>query len=335
MRITGAKVIRRAGCCIVALATDAGVTGIGIGDSAAGAKARKIAAGMLMGADPRAVTGLWQQMSQAKSAGGGAKAHGRAIAALDLALWDLKARANGEPLWKTLGGARPRANAYASSAGRFRGDEELAAWFTRMARDYGLRGGKLQVGLRDDADLRRLARMRAALEQTAPEPALMIDAARRWPAQQAIGRVRAMERQFDLTWVEGISGSRDTRGLKRLSDAVGGAVCVGAGLTGLAEYQPHFLQRSADVFQIDIGITGITAALQLADAAYGLELPVTLAAVPGNLHALVAGVMPNCMSVEILDPDPPAWILATDVRIENGRAVAGDAPGNGLRVESA
>jgi len=335
MKITGVKLARQAGCCIVALATDAGITGIGIGDAATGAQARKIATAMLVGMDPRGVTGLWQQMAQEKSLGGGAKAHGRAIAVLDLALWDLKSRAAGEPLWKTLGGARPRANAYASSAGRFRGDEELAAWFTRMARDYGLRGGKLRVGLQGDADLRRLGRMRAALERAAPEPALMIDAARRWPARQAIGRVRAIERQFDLTWIEGVSGSRDARGLKRLSDAISGAVCVGVEFAGIAEFEAHFRQRSADVFQIDIGATGITAALQLADAAYGLELPVTLAAVPGNIHALVAGVMPNCMSVEILDPEPPAWMRASDVRIEDGRAVAGDAPGNGLRLEPA
>lgn len=335
MKITGVKIARQAGCCIVALTTDAGITGTGIGDATAGARARRIAAAVLVGADPRGVTGLWQQMAKAGSTGGGAKAHGRASAILDLALWDLKAKAAGEPLWKTLGGARPRANAYASSAGRFRGDEQLAAWFTRMARDYGLRGGKLRVGLQGDADLRRLGRMRTALERAAPDPALMIDAARRWPARQAIVRVRAMERQFDLTWIEGVSSSRDARGLKRLSDAISGAVCVGGEFAGIAEFQPHFRQRSADVFQIDIGATGITAALQLADAAYGFELPVTLAAVPGNIHALVAGVMPNCMSVEILDPEPPAWIRVSDVRIEDGRAVAGDAPGNGLRLEPA
>jgi hypothetical protein len=71
--------------------------------------------------------------------------------------------------------------------------------------------------------------------------------------------------------------------------------------------------------------------MQIADAAYGLELPVTLAAAAGNIHAQVAGVMPNCMSVEILDPEPPAW-LASDVHIAGGRAIAGDAPGNGLRM---
>ncbi len=325
---------RRAGHSIVTLATDAGVTGTGIGAAAAGVHARKIAAARLVGEDPRGVAGLWQRLSAPSSAARDSALRRRAIAMLDLALWDLKARAHAEPLWRTLGGARPRANAYASSAGRFRDEDELAAWFENMAQRHGLRGGKIRVGPDRDANLRRLARMQRALAGPAGEPALMIDAAGRWPAKEAAARVRALERKFDLTWIEGLAGGRDVRRLKRLSDGVSAAVCIGAGLAGIAEFQPHFLGRSADVIQIDIGLTGITAAMQIADAAYGLELPVTLAAAPGNLHALLAGVMPNCMSVEILEPDPPAWILS-DVRIEDGRAVAGDRPGNGLRLEPA
>jgi L-alanine-DL-glutamate epimerase-like enolase superfamily enzyme len=346
MKVAGVKLIRAAEArrptrglarehCIIELATDAGLTGIAVADSGVRAEVRSLVTDVLVGADPRSVTGLWERMLDARSGDRRGKSAGRAMAALDLALWDLKAKANGEPLWKSLGGARPRANAYASGVGLALDDEELAAWFLRMARDHGLRGGKLQVGLEEDRDLQRLVCMRDALAHATPEPVLMIDAVHHWSVKQAIDRVRAMEEQFDLTWIEGVSGSRDVRGLKRLSDAISGAVCVGAGFSGIAEFQPHFLQRSADVIQIDIGIAGITAALQLADAAYGLELPVTLAAVPANIHALVAGVMPNCMSVEILDPEPPAWVHASDVRIENGRAVAGDAPGNGLQLEPA
>ena len=141
-----------------------------------------------------------------------------------------------------------------------------------------------------------------------------------------------MERRFDLTWIEGVSGN--ARGLKRLSDSIAGAVCIGKGFSGIADYLAHLRQRSVDVVQIDIGAIGITAALEVADAAYGLELPVTLAAVAGNIHAQVAGVMPNAMSVEFVDPDPPPW-LASDVRVAGGRAIAGDLHGNGLRLVAA
>ncbi len=115
-----------------------------------------------------------------------------------------------------------------------------------------------------------------------------------------------------------------------MSDAIGGAVCAGAGLATIGDFLPHFERRSADVVALDIGAVGITAALQIADAAYGLELPVTLAAAPGNIHVHLAGVMPYFMSVEIVDPRPATGLFTSDVRIADGWAVAGDAPGNGL-----
>ena len=342
MKITGVKVTRRAGdasasagrpaanLCIVALSTDAGLTGIGIGDAGIGALVRRLVADMLVGADPGSVTGIWQQMTGAQSPGRRSKTRSRAIAVLDQALWDLKAKACDEPLWKSLGGARPRANAYASSAGLSLGDEELSAWYLRMARDHGLRAGKLRVGTDENGDARRLERMRAALAEATPEPVLMIDADHGWSVTQAIDRVRSMEQQFDLTWIEGVSRDPDARGLKQLSDAIRGAVCVGRGFATIAEFLPHLERRSADIVQVDINAIGITGALQVADAAYGLELPVTLSAAPGNVHAHLAGVMPYFMSVEIVDPEPVTRLFASDVRIVDGRAVAGDAPGNGL-----
>jgi L-alanine-DL-glutamate epimerase-like enolase superfamily enzyme len=329
VKITSVQLLRRPGCAAVTLGTDDGLAGTGIGAAAAGGPAVKLAKSLLAGEDPRGVAGLWERLARVASRGG--RTRMRAAALLDLALWDLKARANGEPLWKALGGTRPRAYAYASSPALLRGDDELAEWFRRMSVRYGLRAGKLGVGAGGAGDLRRLVRMRAALGPGVPEPVLMIDAGGRWSVNQAIRAVRAMEKRFDLTWVEGVATDGGARGLKRLSDSIAGAVCVGRGFCSIAEFLPHLRERSADVVQLDISATGITAALQVADAAYGLELPVTLAAVPGNLQAQVAGVMPYCMSVEVREPEPPAW-LASDVRISGGRAIAGDAPGSGLSL---
>jgi L-alanine-DL-glutamate epimerase-like enolase superfamily enzyme len=274
-------------------------------------------------------------MVEVRSARRRAPRFNAAIAALDVALWDLKSKANDEPLWKTLGGARPRARAYASGIDFALSDDELSGWYRSMARDFGLRGGKLQVGHDPKTDLRRVALMRTALMQATAEPELMIDADESWVPKLAIRRTREMEERFDLTWVEGVSRSRDFPGLKRVSDAVSAAVCAGEGLATPGEFLPHFRHRSADVIQLDIGAVGITGALQLADAAFGYELPVTLTASPGNIQAHLAGVLPYFMSVEIVDPLPPAELCASDVRIEQGLAIAGDAPGNGLALSRA
>ena len=107
MKIIGVKATRPAGAdrksCIVELLTDAGVKGISVADISARAQIKRLVKERLAGADPRGVTGLWRQLSDPQSAARG-KAYRHATVALDLALWDLKAKANGEPLWKTLGG---------------------------------------------------------------------------------------------------------------------------------------------------------------------------------------------------------------------------------------
>jgi L-alanine-DL-glutamate epimerase-like enolase superfamily enzyme len=314
VKVTGVRITRG----LVELLTDTELTGIAIGADVPAPSIESLVKDVLIGADPRGVRALWQRMTESRS-------RPDAIATLDGALWDLKARANDEPLWKTLGGARPNANAYASG-------NDLA-WFGVMARDYGLRSGKLKVGAHAGRDLERLAQLRSTLMQgTSEPPVLMIDAGERWSPAETIRRTLEIEAQFDLTWVEGAARRSDCLGLKQVSDAIGAAVCVGDGLASCAEFLPHLLQRSADVLQIDVGLVGITGALQLADAAFGYEIPVTLAAVPGNIQVHLAGAMPYFMSTEIIDPAQVTPLYTSDVRVEKGRAIAGDAPGNGLAV---
>jgi L-alanine-DL-glutamate epimerase-like enolase superfamily enzyme len=320
--------------CVIELQTDAGLTGIAIGVDGARAQIERLVEGLLVGADPRGVTGIWRRMTEVQDARRREGLLNTSIAVLDMALWDLKARANEEPLWKTLGGTRPRANAHAGGIALAANNAELSGWYEAMAREHGLRGAKLEVGLDEDADLERLALMRAALQRATAAPVLVIDAGQGWSAKQAIRRVRDMEEEFDVAWAEGVTRSWDFPGLRQISDAIRGAVCVGEDLATLGEFLPHFHHRSADVIQIDIGAVGITGALELADAAYGFELPVTLCEAPGNIHAHLAGVMPYFMSLEVIDPVPAVPIYTTDVRIEDGWAVAGDAVGNGLTIDS-
>ena len=79
-------------------------------------------------------------------------------------------------------------------------------------------------------------------------------------------------------------------------------------------------------------MTGITGALQIADAAYGLELPVTLGGSTGIIHAHLANAIPNCITVEIPHPEPETKVYEWDVKIENGSAILGDKPGLGITI---
>ena len=133
---------------------------------------------------------------------------------------------------------------------------------------------------------------------------------------------------MDLTWVEAPVDIADIKGLRKVSDGVLAAVCAGKQLHDVNDYLPYFRQGAIDVVQIDITRAGITGAIQIADAAYGLELPVTLCSSPANIAAHLSGVLPNFMSLEVIDPTPG------NVRIEDGRAIVGDLPGIGLTIDT-
>ena len=79
-------------------------------------------------------------------------------------------------------------------------------------------------------------------------------------------------------------------------------------------------------------MTGITCALQLADAAYGFNLPVTLGGSAGHHHAHLATVIPNYITIEVGNPEPDDGVTTHDVTIENGKAILGDKPGLGIEI---
>ena len=131
---------------------------------------------LLEGEDPREVVGLWRRMVDYVHKGG-LVASGGPIAAIDIALWDLKAKIAQEPLWQTFGALEGRTKAYASGIGYCLSDDELFAFYRRMA-ERGVDGGKLKIGLDMAADLRRIGDRAIGPEQNGKVEI----AARRGPA---------------------------------------------------------------------------------------------------------------------------------------------------------
>ncbi len=319
--------------CVVELLTDEEVSGVAIASSAVKPLIKRLVNGVLIGSDPRSVQGLFQRMNDIHFKGGHDGLINDAIAALDVALWDLNAKMSGEPLWKTLGGDQRPIHCYASGIELPMTDDGMYEWYSKMHNHYGFKGGKLKVGLEQESDLRRIGLMQEALGGAEKHPMLLIDANEYWSPKQAIRKVSEMEEVYDLTWVEEPARRWDFRGLRRVKDGVKTAVCAGENLDILGDFLSYFHHDSVDVIQASYGMGGITCALQIADAAYGHDLPVTLGGSPGMIHAHLASVMPNFMTMEIVDPEPKDGVFTTDIRIENGWAFPGDRPGIGLIID--
>ncbi|MCL4508965.1 MAG: mandelate racemase/muconate lactonizing enzyme family protein [Chloroflexi bacterium] len=307
--------------------TDEGITGV----APLGGSAVPSLAPLLIGLDPRGVVGLWQSMIAAVFKGGNEGEWKAAISALDIALWDLKAKINLEPLWKTLGALDGRCKAYASGIDMCLTDAELRAFYRRMA-GRGVDAGKLKVGLDMDADLRRLAIVQEELSLVQPRPSLMIDSNEYWSPKQAIRAIRQFEERFDLTWVEEPARRWDYRGLRKVSQSVRAAVATGENLNDASDFSPLILNEAVDVVEIGMGTTGITGALQVAHMAAGFELPVAMMNCPGNVMAHVAAALPNHMMMEVVEAGREVCWHA-DNHIENGFIVLGDSPGLGITID--
>ena len=275
---------RRTSNVIVELVTDEGLTGISTTGFVVIPHIINMFNTALINEDPREVRGLWKRMVDIAFKGGHHGTVNDAISSLDIALWDLKSKINQEPLWKTLGGLDPKVKSYASGIEMPLSDLELKNWYESMAA-MGFDGGKIKVGLNQDDDIRRIGIMKEALSVNNPNPMLLIDSNEYWSPKQAIRFISEIEQHFDITWAEEPARRWDFLGLKKVSDSVKTAVCAGENIDTLGEFLPYFHHQSADIIQVSSGMGGITCALQIADAAYGFDLPITLGGSAGHLHA--------------------------------------------------
>jgi L-alanine-DL-glutamate epimerase-like enolase superfamily enzyme len=313
---------------IIVVDTDEGITGVGLGPHV---EAETIFAA-IDGQDPRAVTALYDRMMRQTFKAGHAGVVFGTIGAFDTALWDIKAQAAGEPLWRLLGGRDRRVHAYASGLDIDLSDEELVATYQVYA-ELGLRAAKLKGGLDIERDRHRLTLVREVLSEAAhgTRPGLMLDANESWSRKEAVRHVGELERTLDLTWIEEPVRRWDADGLAAVSRGVRAAVASGENLTGLEQFRPLIAAGGLDIVQT-AAVWGVTHFLRVAALAHAYDLPVSPV---GNtpaalLHAATS--VPNHIASEMQDLRPPIGV-ALDLHVEDGGFVLGDMPGVGIRID--
>lgn len=324
---------RRSAELAVFLTTDEGVTGVAIAGAGSGPVIRGLAE-HLVGRDARQVRSLYQLLTRLTFKAGLDGVAGNAVAALDTALWDARAKLNGVPLWRELGGSSNRVAAYASALDMPLADDDLRAYYCDVAARHGITAGKLKVGRDPERDVERLAVMRDALVEGSgnPRPSLMIDANEFWSPKQAIRRISEFEREFDLVWAEEPVRREDHRGLARVSRGVRAAVATGENLTSIGQFVPLIQGEAVDVVQIHVQGTGITAGLQIAEISDAFGLPIALVNCPGRYAAHLAAVVPNHLMMEIVDAGRDV-VFHSNHRLEGGMIVLDDSPGLGITFD--
>ncbi|CAM5390093.1 mandelate racemase/muconate lactonizing enzyme family protein [Leifsonia shinshuensis] len=312
---------------VLVISTDTGLEGVSVTAAAPLRTARIFPA--IEGQDPRSTTALYDLMLAHVFKTGHNGDLFATIGAIDHALWDLKAKAADEPLWRMLGGRTRFVPGYASALEFALTDADARSVYQTFA-DAGFSSAKVKGGRDLDDDIRRLQLVREVMAQNSNRPALMLDANEVWNRSQAIRYIRQLEAAVDLTWVEEPVRRWDARGLADVRHGTAAGVASGENLTGLEQYRPLLDADALDVVQFNSG-WGITHALRVAAVAHGRDLPVSPVGFSNVIaHAMTA--IPNHLTTEVQDLGQPIGVTM-DQEIVDGGYLLGTSPGAGITLD--
>jgi L-alanine-DL-glutamate epimerase-like enolase superfamily enzyme len=299
---------------------------IGTGGTAIAALLRDRLIEQLRGQDSRAIVGLVGRLRKSVHALTPGCVSSTALAAIDVALWDLAAKRAQTPLHLLLGGAQDRVRLYNTHVGWLNRplDEMIALSREAVERDR-FTALKLKVGKSDPAeDVERVARVREAVGDGVT---LMVDANQSWTIDEAIARTRALE-PYRLYWIEEPLDATDVAGFVRLGQHSVTARAGGESLYSPAAFHEVVRRGALDILQPDVArVGGITAALAVCHLAAAAHLPVAPHVSP-ELSLTIAAAVPNAVFVEYIPQMEP--ILARPIVRRDGYGIPFDAPGHGI-----
>jgi L-talarate/galactarate dehydratase len=314
------------------LRTADGIEGIGFsyskraGGPAQYAHAREIAENII-GEDPSDIGRIYEKLLWAGASVGRSGVATQAIAALDIALWDLKAKRSGLSVAKLLGAYRDSVRIYNTSGGFLHTPlEKVKENATRSLAD-GIGGIKIKVGHPDSrVDIERVTALREHLGGEVP---LMVDANQQWDRATAIRMGRVLE-QFNLTWIEEPLDAYDASGLAHLTHTLDTPIASGEMLSSVDEHCRLIAANAVDILQPDAPRTGgITPFLRLATLAdhHGLDIAPHFAM---EIHVHLAAAYPREPWVEHFDWLNPLFNERLQTR--GGRMVVPQRPGLGITL---
>ena len=316
----------------VEVTTENGHTGIGFSYSkrAGGpgqfAHAKEIAE-VLIGEDPNDIGKLWVKLCWAGASVGRSGLATQAIAAFDVALWDLKAKRANLPLPKLLGSYRDSVRTYNTSGGFLHTPIEQVKENAAASLERGIGAIKLKVGQPDwRLDVARVSAVRDYLADDVP---LMVDANQQWDRATAMRMGRIFE-EFGLIWIEEPLDAYDAEGHAQLARALDTPIATGEMLSSVAEHARLIEVGAADVVQPDAPrIGGITQFLKLAALAESKQLEIA-PHFAMEIHCHLAAAYPIEPWVEHFDWLDPLFNEHLETR--DGRMWVSDRPGLGFTL---
>ena len=318
----------------VRVRSDSGEEGLGytyttgVGGAAIHAMITKDLTPLLLQVDARGIESVWNQMWWRLHWVGRGGAAAFAIAAVDIALWDLRAKQIGEPWWRLLGGNNNRVKAYAGGIDLQLSLDELCEQTNEFIA-AGFKAIKMKVGRqRLVEDVERVAKIR---ELIGPDVPLMVDANMTWSVEHAIRAARALA-DYDIFWLEEPTIPDDIQGHAKIAREGGIPIATGENLHTIYEFQNMITHGGISFPEPDVAtIGGVTPWLKVAHLAEAYNLPVTTHGVH-DLHVHLLAAVSNASYLEVHGFGLERF-TRYPFQLDDGEAIAPDHPGHGVLLE--
>jgi L-alanine-DL-glutamate epimerase-like enolase superfamily enzyme len=281
---------------------------------------------LIRGLDPRENERVWYEMWRGLDWVGRGGIVVLAVAAVDIALWDLKAKVAGQPLYQLLGGARDKVPVYNTDGGWLNHTLEQLVDEAQKIVAADFRGTKIKVGKDDPMeDTERIAAVREVLGS---KRTLMVDANERFTHPEAIKRARMWE-EFNLFWFEEPLPAEDILGHAKVKAHTSIPIALGESLFTRQQFKDYIASDGVSIIQADCcRCGGITEWLKIAHMADCYNLQVSPHFVM-ELHVPLAAAIPNGLFVEYI-PSLDG-VLQEPLKLEEGYFRPSQAPGLGVK----
>jgi L-alanine-DL-glutamate epimerase-like enolase superfamily enzyme len=328
--------------CFVKLTTDTGLVGWGeaqapIAAEVTAAIASNVLSHIVLGENPAETERLFARMYHGQNVRGHHTGYYMdAVAAVDMALWDLKARAYNAPLFEVLGGPfRTELEAYGSDLhGSTR--EERVANAKRYTQELGLSGVKLYLGRGLKHDIEEATAIREAI---GPDKELYTDCLWKYDLGDAIRLGRVLD-DLRAGFFESVLQPEDRAGHVELARALDTPIAIGEPLRHATQFLDWFQDRALDVAQPDVLRTGITGGKKIVDLAETFNIPVALhfgmslgIGIAATWH--VAAAMDNFLVQErqVRQAEVIGDMVTPALETRNGKLQVPQGPGLGVALD--
>lgn len=346
----------------VEVTTDEGISGWGEITSTTKIANRALAAilkqvsGQIEGEDPARIERLWHKLFRSFTYMGSRGAACECVSAIDIALWDIRGKVLGLPVYELLGGSvRDEISLYTHpDQSKFTSDEAVVAEITDIVKsghtalkfdpfpyqgDRERRDGYLD-GMLSRADEKKAADLTALIRQTAgPQVEILIDAHGRFDVPTAIRLCRSLEEAGQIDWFEEPVPPESLDALKQVREKVSAAISVGERAHTKWDFVPILEHKLADYIMPDVTWTGgITEMKKIAILAEGYYVPISPHDAGGPINVLAGAhvmmTVPNFYRLETSRWDLSGYNELMHTRLDNssGALKLPRVPGLGIEM---